>query len=316
MIEIVFSESAAGGLKVAQGFGKGKYPGGCTAVFLRYADGSPATQAEIKAKQREIEEQQRREWEAAMPIGGSPRDVCCFDLALSYGDISEDGFLEKRASALKELCGHWPEEAFAEVERRIASVPQQLEELLERAKDETVRIWTSDQPDEACGLHWIAAQLLGRCSEVQLVTLPRAEMQEGVLRSYHGWGEVSPGEWGRLLKYESPIADVQLRAYAARWRELQAKNMPLRATLNGDLRSMPEDGYDHFIRWEIEREEEKFRQARVIGNVLGRHQPGVGDGFIALRMEKMLRSGELEIVQEAGEGEPSYRRILKKTQCH
>ncbi len=43
MLEIVFSESAAGGLKIAQGFGRGKRVGGATSVILKHADGTPAS---------------------------------------------------------------------------------------------------------------------------------------------------------------------------------------------------------------------------------------------------------------------------------
>ena len=47
MIEIDFSESAGGSLKVAQHFGEGKYRGVST-VILGHSDGREATQEELE----------------------------------------------------------------------------------------------------------------------------------------------------------------------------------------------------------------------------------------------------------------------------
>lgn len=49
MIEIVFNESAAGSLKIAQSYGKGKYRGGATSVFIIKKDGSEPTEEEKEA---------------------------------------------------------------------------------------------------------------------------------------------------------------------------------------------------------------------------------------------------------------------------
>lgn len=46
MIEVVFSESAYGSLRIAQSYGTGKYPGGATSVMILKKDGSHPTQEE------------------------------------------------------------------------------------------------------------------------------------------------------------------------------------------------------------------------------------------------------------------------------
>ena len=313
MIEIVFSESAEGGLKLAQSYGRGKCHGGCASVFLGMINGRKPTAAEIEAARLEAEEKERRAWEEAQPIGGSAADVYCFPLALGFGEISECGFWEKRRYALEQLTAIWPEHI--EHENRISGAKKNLEAVLARCRDETVRIWTSDNPDEACGMHWLLAQLVKKACEIRIVKLPKEELRENSLTEYLGWAEVHPGEWHRFLKYEEVLSDLQIRARVCRWRELQEENMPLRVMVGGRLTSMNADAFDHFIRWEIDQAGQEFRQARVIGAVLGKHPFGFGDGFIAMRMEEMIRRGELEILEEAGEGEPSYRRKLKKPQC-
>lgn len=69
MIEIVFSDSACGSLKVAQHYGEGKYQGGCFGVIISHADGSKPTKKEVEAAQREAEEKARLAWESAVPLG-------------------------------------------------------------------------------------------------------------------------------------------------------------------------------------------------------------------------------------------------------
>ena len=312
MIEIVFSESAEGGLKLAQSYGRGKYQGGCASVFLGPVNGRQPTAAEIEAARHAAEEKERLAWERAVPIGGSAADVFCFPLALGFGGIGEADFWEQRRLALERLTACWPEAAV--VEGFIAKAKMNLETVLDRCAEEPVRIWFSDHPDDACGLHWMLSHLIKRACEIRVVKLPNEELREDTLIEYCAWAEVDPGEWHRFLKNEEVLTGLQMRARVSRWRELQQENMPLRTVASGRLMSLNADAFDHFIRMEIDEAEVEFRQARVIGNVMGRHPFGFGDGFIALRMEEMIRRGELEILEEAGEGEPSYRRILKKAQ--
>ena len=87
MMEIVFGESARGGIRIAQGYGKGKYAGGAMSVIVRHADGTPATDDEIAEAMRRHEERERRERESAVPLGTGCGDVFGFNMNLSMGDI-------------------------------------------------------------------------------------------------------------------------------------------------------------------------------------------------------------------------------------
>lgn len=310
MLEIVFGESAAGALKIAQGFGRGKYAGGCTSLCILHRDGSAATEAEIEQKRRELEAQQRRKWQEAVPVEGDARDVFVFPLALSYGDISRENFWEGRRAVLREL--HFVHPGMdVELEESVDRARRELERLLDRAQTEAARIWYSDMPDEASGMHWMLSQLEGRCDAVYLVKLPELETSETSLRRMAGWGEVEPETWGGHQARMQLAAPLLRRALANHWRELQAENAPLRAVLNGQLRSAAENLYDYYIEAEIDAQPEEFHQARAIVGVL-RHGLGVSDGLIALRMEKMIREGRLAALTQSEEGDFSYRRMLKK----
>lgn len=103
-----------------------------------------------------------------------------------------------------------------------------------------------------------------------------------------------------------------LRSLANRWKELQQENATLRAALNGQLVSVPESLYDSFILSELEKQENEFKEAQLVGQVLGKYQLGIGDGWIALRIEQFIRDGLLIPITAPEPDAPIYHRTLQK----
>ena len=60
MVEIVFSESACGSLKIAQTYGRGKYRGSAISVFIRHENGSVPSSNEMKEAPLQAQEQGKR----------------------------------------------------------------------------------------------------------------------------------------------------------------------------------------------------------------------------------------------------------------
>ena len=75
---------------------------------------------------------------------------------------------------------------------------------------------------------------------------------------------------------------------------------------------MTEDFYDPWILREIAAQEETFYEGRLIGAVLEKYRLGIGDAWIALRVEAMVRAGKLIAREAAAEGKPAYHRHLQK----
>jgi len=46
--------------------------------------------------------------------------------------------------------------------------------------------------------------------------------------------------------------------------------------------------------------------------VIGKYQLGIGDSWVAFRIEEMIREGKLEVVSAVAEDMPVYHRVLKK----
>ncbi len=317
MMEILFSDSACGSLKMAQHYGKGKYRSGCIGVVISHSDGSKPTKAEVKAAQQEAEERERLAWESATPLGGNTADIFGFNLALSIGDISEDQLGIQRKQTLEHLYSVYPNnEGYQAVQKILKRTNENLTTIQERTSTgEPLRIWYSNQPDEMCGLYWFVGQLNQwnvHSEQVSIVKLPELEFDEkGNVVQKIGWGEVRPGEWHRYLALERPALPKFMQSCASHWQELQGENAPLRAILNGQLVSVSENLYDSFILREISEEGEEFNEAVVIGRVLGKYRLGIGDAFLAFRIEEMIHAGKLETVSDIAENMPSYNRVLK-----
>lgn len=316
MLEIAFTESAAGGLKLAQSFCKGKYNSGCIGVMIHHEDGSDPTQAEIEEAQRQAEERQRRQWKNAIPLGGRAGDVYNFALGLSFGDIRAPLCEEDRLEASKVLYSFWTEGIEVSEQEKLVEMADRLSELKNRiAAGEDARIWYSDTPDELCGFYWLMDELRHLPEghgTIYALKQPELDEKEDVIVTYNGWGEVEPGLYGRFIHLAVPVSDQLRRYYANQWRDLQRENSLIRACINGRIRSAPEDIYDHYIRWEIDAQPEEFKEAMVVGNVLGKYQLRIGDGYIHHRIDKLVCDGKLVAVTAPKEDEPGYWRILKK----
>lgn len=316
MIEIVFGDSACGSLKVAQHCGRGSY-GGSVGVVVSHTDGSKPTEQELRAAQWEAEEKARIAWENAVPMGGNAADVFSLGLAHSVGDIAEDGIGAGRRAALERLFGCCPGEMGREVAAEILHRAQSsLNSIRDRtAAGEPLRVWYSSQPDEKCGFFWLMAQLCAwnrPMGAVMTVELPDWEVKGETVVRHSGWGGVAPEAWSRYVTAQKEVPPALICGAAARWKELQAENAPLRAVINGTLQSVEEDFYDGFLLREIAAADDEFQEASLIGRVLGKYQLGIGDGWVALRIEELIRTGRLKPVSAAPDDSPSYHRMLKK----
>ncbi|SPF53718.1 conserved hypothetical protein [Candidatus Desulfosporosinus infrequens] len=150
MLEIVFSDSACGSLKVAQHYGEGEYQDGCIGVIVSHADGSKPTKEEVEAARRKAKEKARLAWESATPLGGNTADIYGFNLVLSIGDISENQPGIKRKQTLEHLYSVFPnDEGHQAAQKMFKRIKKDLKTVQERAAvGESLRIWYSNQPDE------------------------------------------------------------------------------------------------------------------------------------------------------------------------
>ncbi len=314
MIEVVFSESACGTLKVAQNYGKGPYR---NRIFAIFSPGGEPCKAEVEEAHRKAEERERCLWENAIPLGGNAADVYCLGLSWSVGEISETEISNQRRQVLEEAATVWPAAIFSKnIEAELQAFKVAANTVCERsAAGEAIRVWYSHNPDEFCGFYWLMAQLHGlkHHGPVYMVKLPEWEYADDdtVIR-HTGWGEMEPGRVGHYLSLQQEVSPTFQAACTSHWKQLQKENAPLRVMLNGRLVSAPADIYDSFIEQELVAKTGEFKEAPLIGDVLGKYQLGISDVWVHQRIETMIRAGLLEVVEEAPEDHPVYSRMLRK----
>ena len=75
-------------------------------------------------------------------------------------------------------------------------------------------------------------------------------------------------------------------------------------------------GIELFGIFGVEKQPWEFHEGRLIGEILGRYQLGLGDSLIALRIEEFISRGMLTPTTEPMEDRPIYHRYLRKEHHH
>lgn len=314
MLQLVFSDSECGSLKLATHCRPSGWDDGVIGII--FGDGEESTQEEQDQAMARFRAQRERENRRARPVGGDPGDVLCPSLGLDIGPLSGPDAEKARFDLLTAWLGgdfplpdcdpddHTQRDMLWQRRRR------DRERLLEGGRrGEAVRIWYSHAPCSLCGFY-DALWLLRDCAcPVTALELPRwMPLEDGAVQSCLSWGELSPGDWAAYLPLEREVPQNVRRAAAMEWSRLREENAPLRAVVNGRLHSVGEDFYDPFIRTHIP--DGTFRVAQLIGEVLGRCQLGIGDWWVAKRIQAMESRGELTPVTRSGS---FYRDEMRRT---
>lgn len=307
MMELCFDPSTGGSLRAAQHCGdKACVIARGDVVYIQREETEETPG--IRELRRAAEERFRRVAEArrtAVSLGGDPEDVLCLSLALSVGDIGEPLTEGRFRRAL--LCRWIEDDELAErYWRQALDAVKRLEDC---SAGKQVRIWVDQTPDSLCGLLFAASLLAKTGAEVSMVTLPPwHDMPDGTLVWYMGWNDVAPEEFGYFLPLDQPLTPHVLRMLADRWRTLREENAPLRAVVNGQVRSVREDFYDDCIRRALPEGQQKI--GILIADILGRERPGVGDSLLADRIRVLLKQEEYRLVRE--DPEKFYRSVIER----
>ena len=143
---------------------------------------------------------------------------------------------------------------------------------------------------------------------LSVVRIPEHIQKNNSIISYSGAGEILPEVIEAFTEYEEAISELQRKVYANIWNILVRENAPLRAVINGRLIGVPKDFYDFALRANMP--DGEFMIARLIGKTLNQI-PSVGDRWLFLRIQAMLKTGELVAVS-AADGDHPYSGVVKR----
>lgn len=293
MLEVVFSDSTKGSMKIAKNYDEKSMLGGAIGYI-----GKKLSKAELK---KHFEGQ---------AVGGDSQDVVYIGFALDIGDISGEFDGIERQNVFQKVWGRFNFDN-NEQEQFFHNQRKDMEKLLSAAINSTpIRIWKSNTPYSTCGFYFICNVLRNIDCKINVVSLPEYRQgPENEIVTYRDWGQIQSGKLYQFLTLEKQLSQSEKRMFSNRWCDLVRENAPLRAIVNGKLISVPEDYYDYIITKNIP--EDDFPMARLIGEIMGNYDLGVSDSWYALRIDKMIEEKKLIIVENKDISHP-YGKILKK----
>lgn len=311
-LEAVFSESAAGTLAYAMAASGKDHTLASAIGVICSPEEEPLSPGEQEALLHREKARQQALWKKAIPLAGDRQNICPLSLALTLGEIDEEGIGPKRQKILSRLMDIFPQGKEAAEELTLQN-QKSLCALEEGAKSgQSIRVWVSQNPEELCAFHWLMERLEPFSPQVDVVWLPPLLPGEEQPFIPTGWDEVPPWLWGALSQKTEALDPWQAAAFSRKWKALKRENAPLRGVIAGQIFSLPEDFYDGFLRQELLKLPEQFPEAVLIGRLLGQYPVGMEDAFWALRLEEWIAQGRLEPLTAPEEGSPLYHRILAK----
>lgn len=291
MIEVLFGESEAASMKAAKSMKIVGYVNGPTSVLVTGKETPP--------------ERTFAGW-----VEGTSEDVVCLGFILDIGNIKEPIDSPYRKNLIYSMYAQNQYVKNPEIDQELKLTGEvylnellRLKEYLENG--ETIRVWYSDTPYSICGFYSLCQILQKYKNEIHIVKLPEYMVRKTSIISYRNWGEVSAEEFAEFLTYESVLTKEEVRMYAQLWTELTEDNSPLRAMINGKVTGVSEDFYDFLIWKRLTRK--PIKEARLIGDILGCFQIGMGDWWFARRIEHFIQQDKIKVINDS---ENKYARVI------
>lgn len=291
MIEVLFGDSEAASMKAAKNKIVAGYVNGPTSVWM--------------AGKKKPPERPFAGW-----VEGTAEEVICLGFMLDVGNIKEPVDGQYRKDLIYSMYSQNQYGKNAELDAELKQAGEVYAEELLRLKQflddgEKIRIWYSDAPYSRCGCYALCRMLQSYENEIYTVKLPEYVISNHTVISYSNWGEVSAEEFAGFLSHEKPLKKEEIKMYARLWSQLAEDNSPLRAVINGKVTGVPEDYYD-FLLWK-KLSSKPIKEARLIGDVLGCYQMGIGAWWYAKRIDHYIQQGRIKVVEDS---ENKYARVI------
>ena len=291
MIEVLFGESEAASMKAAK-----------TKVILGHVSGPTSV---WKSGKKTPPERPFTGW-----VEGTVEEVICLGFMLDIGNIKEAVDSQYRKHLIYSMYAQNQYGKNPEIDEELKLTGEvYTNELLRLRKyledGEIIRIWYSDAPYSRCGFYSLCQMLKNYKNEIHVVKLPEYVVRKTSVISYRNWGEVSAEEFAGFLSYERILTKEAVGIYALLWAELTEDNSPLRAVINGRITGVQEDFYD-FLIWK-KLTYKPVKEARLIGDILGNFQIGMGDWWFAKRIEYFIQQDKIKVLEDS---ENKYARVI------
>ena len=143
------------------------------------------------------------------------------------------------------------------------------------------------------------------------VKLPNSLLfYNGDYETYSSSAMFEPNELVQLVGSQKVLTKGYKEAKIKQWKKVKEENTQLRTVLNGQIVSVYEDFYDSVILIELKKLGDVFEEMKLIGHSIVKINATIE--FVAGRIDEMIDKGILEIEQEAPINKEYYCRLLRK----
>jgi Protein of unknown function/Domain of unknown function (DUF1835) len=168
--------------------------------------------------------------------------------------------------------------------------------------DSKVIIWHGNNASDAIGLRFVAFSLQNKRIQFEEVNVTEygqhiaykvvdAQNKEipYVIKSL---GEMPTKFILDALQTKRSLSHAEKEGLINEWEKWSRTKDVLRILLHGKVVAVSEDYYDEFILENTSNEYQ--RVARVVGEVMGKHEQCIGDTYLTFRVHQMIRQGKLK----------------------
>ncbi|TMV17078.1 DUF1835 domain-containing protein [Paenibacillus thermoaerophilus] len=246
----------------------------------------------------------------ALQGSGSNRKaaVVTFDDIFSVGPLTRLHEESDRKNRREWLSDHLNPGHDDDLEEYGVDFEQAVREIQDRNDAIPITIWYGDNAHEQAGLRFVLFLLRNSRNPVKLIDATKRTEQTFNTRNTRiddrHTGEISPKKWALRLNEASSLrtcSPEEKRRLADEWLHLSEQPSLLRGWKDSRFLHMEEDAFDSDIidaLRDLQRRkghDEYIHAARVIGEVLGRLDQYVGDGYLEYRLRTLIYKGVLEI---------------------
>ena len=236
-----------------------------------------------------------------------PKEEVTFSYrALELGAIHPDFFESARKDWIDKsfsICSKRERKKIWEQEK------ERVAKIIEAARSEKeLRIWYATSPCSICGYYKTVDMLQVIDCRIYVVEMPDS-VGDRKPPYQDSWGAVCPEQMAGCLSYQRELSQDERKEISQKWKALEQDDSGLRLNIDGTVKNVPENYLDDEIL-SYAPTDNPFRLGFLVGNVLGKSIHAVSDFFIASRVEALINSGKIIVVERAKKTRDYYYKTI------
>lgn len=242
-----------------------------------------------------------------------PEDkILCLNFMLEQGRIDEPADSQYRSDYILDLFtqnGYVTDiKDIEEMKSSIAKYSRDLNLLKEyAARQEPIRVWNEMSPASIAGFYHLCAELDPYDVGFKYIEIPRRFHNPNYTIRKSSLQTSLYDRLEELMSLEMDVPYFDVNYYASLWNDLVDENATLRAMVNGQLISVPDNMFDFIILKHLDVPKQELA---VIGEIMTTDQKRLSDYWIAKRIGQLIDEGMIEILENS---QYPYERVLIRT---